>query len=140
MYLRFERQGRRLYAQLVIGRRIVGDVRQQRIGSLGSIRLPEPTSASERARFWAGVGDRYRALAARRPDVVLLKDEARLLDAIARRIPRPSGAAEVRLLMIAAVQRDVAAIDNLDGAEGVFEDVARRLEALRRDPIAAEPS
>jgi hypothetical protein len=132
-YARLERQGRRLFAQLVIGRRIDGVVRQQRVGSLGSIPLPEPFSSSERVKFWAGVAHRYRAIMAKRPDVVSLADEERIRAVIAKRIPPPSGEAEVRLLLLAAVQRDVAAIDNLDGAVDVFAEVARRLKALARE-------
>jgi hypothetical protein len=133
MFLRFERQDRRLYVALVINGRVNGKTRQTRLGYLGSVLAGEPFSVTERMKFWAGVGDRYRALAAKHPGIVLLVDEERIRDALARRIPRPSGAAELRLLMLATVQRDLAAIDNLDGAEDVFAEVAQRLQALARE-------
>ena len=133
MFPRFERKPHRLAVELVVSRRIGRTVRHDRLGPLGSVALPEPISVSERVRFWAGIDQRFLALRARRPGLISPADEAKIRAAIARRIPGPRGAAEVRLLMIAAIQRDVAAIDNLDGAEDVFAEVARRLQALAHE-------
>jgi hypothetical protein len=90
MYVRFERQGRHLYAQLVIGRRIDGKVRQTRIGSLGSIPLPEPFSAADRVKFWLALNGKFLAIRARRPESISSADEARFRDAIDARILRPT--------------------------------------------------
>jgi hypothetical protein len=133
MFARFERVGSRISVQLVVSHRTGKKVRAHRVGPLGSVLFSDPISISERARFWASVGDRFRALAARYPGRISPADEERIRTAIAKRIPRPCGEAEVRLLRLAAVQREVAAIDNLDGAEDVFAEVARRLQALTRE-------
>jgi hypothetical protein len=133
MYLRFEPNRRRLFVNLVTSHMMVGrKVRQERLGSLGSIIWSDPFSISERARFWASADARYRALAARRPDAVLLDDKERIFDLIAERIPRPRTPAELRLLLIASVQREVAAVELGEGGEDAIEAAARRMSELAR--------
>jgi hypothetical protein len=137
VFLRFEHHRRRLRVNLVVNHAIDGKVRQFRIGSLGSLPMPEPFSAADRMKFWAGVGPRYRALAAKRPDVVSLDDEAKFHRAIDRRIPRASTAEERRLQSIAGAQ--LALIDAIARVDDDgFLDAAMRLLALAQER-PAEP-
>jgi hypothetical protein len=132
VFPRFERQRRRLFVTLMLNRKVSRTVHGERLGSLGSIAWSEPLSVAERVKYWAGIDQRFLAIRARRPGLVSPADEAKIRDAIDEKIPRPSGETELRLLRIATVQHDVAAI-GLDGAEDVFADVARRLQALAKE-------
>ena len=102
-------------------------------GQLGAVVVGEPISVSEQIRFWVSVDRHLREIDAKHPGRVTPADVAKVKDAIARRISRPSGEAEVQLLMLAAVQRDVAAFDQVDNAEDAIEQAAKRLQALARE-------
>jgi hypothetical protein len=134
MYLRFERQQRRLCVNVVIARRVDGKVVQERVGPLGSVIWSEPISTAERVRFWTAIDGRWRELVARRPDVVSPADRDKVKTAIDRRIPAPRTAEERRLHFISIIRRDaMQAFDVLDGAEAAMEEAAKRLLALAKE-------
>jgi hypothetical protein len=131
--LRFERQHRRLYAQIVNVRRIDGKERQNRVGSLGSVLDTEPVSLAERVQFWTALDQRFLALRARRPGCISEADEVKFRDRINKRIPEPRTESERRLALMTVIQRDaLAAFDSGDG-EAAIAEAARRLMAPARE-------
>ena len=133
MFPRFERKPHRLAVELVASRRTGKTTRHDRLGPLGSVALPERLSPGERIRFWVGINQRFLALRARHPSISEA-DEIKIRDKIAERIPRPCGEAELRLLLIATVQRDVmAAFDRLERGEDAAEEAAKQLLRLVRE-------
>ena len=134
MFPRFDRRRRRLVVGLVASRRIGKTVRQERLGQLGAVVVGEPIGVSERIRFWVSVDRHLREIDAQHPGRVTPADVAKVKDAIARRIPRPRGEAELRLMLIATIQRDVmAAFDRLDNGEDAAAEAIKQLERLRRE-------
>jgi hypothetical protein len=134
MYLRFEPCRLRLVVGLVTSHMMAGrKVRQERLGSLGSVVWSDPISLSERLRFWANVSARYRALAAKRPNAVLLADEERIRAAIDKRIPGPRTEEEGRLFLQAAIVNDmtVALAQHEDGEDALAAAALRMLELAR---------
>jgi hypothetical protein len=131
--LRFERQHGQLSAQLLARERIGGNKeRQDRIGSLGRVRDTEPVNVGQRARFWAGLDQRFAVLRGRHP--ISEADEAKLRDRIDTRIPRARDEAEARLFRQATAVRDAAAaFDCPDG--GAVEESMQRLLALARETL-----
>lgn len=103
MFPRFDRRRRRLVVGLVASRRIGKTVRQERLGQLGAVVVGEPIGVSERIRFWVSVDRHLREIDAQHPGRVTPADVAKVKDAIARRIPRPRGEAELRLMLIATI-------------------------------------
>jgi hypothetical protein len=134
VFPRFERQRRRLFVTLMLNRKVCGTVRGDRLGSLGSIAWSQPLSVAERVKYWAGINQRFLAIAARHPGLVSEADEIKIRDKIDERIPRPRGDAELRLQLIATVQRDVmAAFDRLERGEDAAAEAIKQLERLRRE-------
>jgi hypothetical protein len=81
MYVRFRRQGNRLQASLVQGRRLAGKVQAEHIGALGSV--DAEVSVRSRVAFWAKIHDRLAALGNR----VGTDEHAKILGALRGRIP-----------------------------------------------------
>jgi hypothetical protein len=81
MYVRFRRQGNRLQASLVQGRRAAGKVHAEHIGALGSVDVE--VSVRERVTFWAKVHGRLAALGNR----VGAAEHPKIFDALHARIP-----------------------------------------------------
>ena len=134
MFLRFDRQSRRLFVDLVVNRRVDRKVRQTRLGSLGSVAWPEPISVTERMKFWAGINQRFLALRARHPGRISEADEVKIRDKIAKRIPWARTEEELRLQIIATIQRDVmAALDRLEAGEDGMREAAKQLLRLARE-------
>ena len=94
MFVRFRPICSRLAVILVANHREGRKVRQDHIGWLGSVALPEPIAARERVRFWSELDERFRAIAVRRPDRVSPDDRRKVRAALAVRIPRPTEAEE----------------------------------------------
>jgi hypothetical protein len=134
MFLRFEHRHRRLFITLAANRRVGRKVRQDRIGPLGSILWSEPISVSERIRFWTQLDARFRAIAARRPGVVSPDDADKARAVIDKKIPRARTEEELRLQLIAVIQRDVmAAFDWLERGEDAAAEAMKQLERLTRE-------
>ena len=81
MYVRFRRQGHRLQASLVQGRRAAGKVHAEHIGALGSV--DADVSLRSRVAFWAKIRDRLAALGNR----IGTDEHAKILGALHGRIP-----------------------------------------------------
>jgi hypothetical protein len=129
--LRFERQGRRLFAQIVAFPRIDGKVQQKRVGSLGSVLATEPIPLAERVIFWAGLGQRLAAYRLRHPGITEA-DEARFRRRLDQRIPEPRRGSDRCLALMTAIQQDVlTAFDTGDG--DAVTDAIVRLAALARE-------
>ena len=142
MFVRFERQKRRLFVALVINRKVGGKTRQDRLGYLGSVTYSEPISTSDRIRFWAQIERRQREIDAKYPGRVTPADVAKIKDAIDKRIPLSRTADERKLFFQVSVVRDaMAAFDALDHAEDAMTE-RRGERADRRAPsrAAATPS
>jgi hypothetical protein len=125
MFLRYERQRRRMFVCLVGCRKVGQRVRPYRLGYLGSITFGGPVSTADGLRFWTAFDGRWRAVADRHPDRISAGDEAWVRDRIAERIAPPSTPDELRLLSKAIVQRDVVAA--FDGGADAMMQAARRL-------------
>ena len=132
MFLRSERQRRRMFVCLVDSREIGRRSPQYRLGYLGSVTFGEPVSMADSLRFWTAFDKRWRAVADRHPDRISASDEAWVRGRIAERIPRPAGEDGLRRLRTAAALRDLT--DNLSGfdADPAVADALVRLAAETR--------
>lgn len=134
MFPRFERQRRRLFVTLTLNRKVSRTVHGERLGSLGSLAWSEPLSVAERVKYWAEINQRFLAIRTRYPGRVSPADEAKVRATIAQRIPPAQSEAELRLLLIATVQRDVmAAFDRLERGEDAAAEAMKQLERLTRE-------
>jgi hypothetical protein len=90
MHINIQRQRRRLRVALRGGHREGGKVRPDFYGMLGSVIAEPAISAGEKARFWAELPARFKAVEAKFPGRLTRVERAKIEAAIATRIARPT--------------------------------------------------
>jgi hypothetical protein len=134
MFVRFRPICHRLAVILVANHREGPKVRQDQIGWLGSVALPEPIAARERVRFWSELDKRFRAIAVRGPDRVSAADHDKALALIHARIPKPFApdSTQARRRLIKAVGKAEAPGRNTTAARHMAAAERRGKRAVRR--------
>jgi hypothetical protein len=139
MFVRFRPICRRLAVILIANHREGPKVRQDQIGWLGSVALPEPVGTRERARFWSELDERFRAIAVRRPDRVSAADRDKALALIHARIPKPFApdSTQGRRRLVKAIGKAETLARNATGERHVAAAETRSKRAGRRAPSRA---
>ena len=92
MNARFQSLDRHWYIGLAHSRREGGKHVTDWLGSLGAVIRSEPVSISQRTKFWIGIDAHWRAIEKRHPGRVTPEERAKVEEAIARRVAKPTPA------------------------------------------------